>query len=143
MNKLVYLAGAMGCYKKDDNYPFAWRESVRQWFESYTDFRCFSPCDYYNYTIQAQKTEKEIMKYEFHWLLKSDVVLVNLKDLDKSIGTSDEILYAYQHDIPIIGFLEEGNVEDIHPWKIEQIDRIEFGKHAMFNALSYINEYYG
>lgn len=143
MSKKVYLAGAMGCYEKDDNYPYFWRNNVRQWLESYTNFRCFSPCDYYNYTIQAQKTEKEVMKYEFHQLKNSDVMLVNLRDLDKSIGSSDEILFAYLNNIPIIGFLEKENIDEIHPWKIEQIDRIEFGEDAMMNALYYINEYYG
>ena len=31
---------------------------------------------------------------------------------------------------------------DIHPWKIEQIDRIETGKNALAKAMTYIVSYY-
>jgi len=74
---------------------------------------------------------------------EADVILVNLKDLHTSLGTSDEIFYAFISGKPIIGFLDnEEDIKKIHPWKIEQIDRIETGKDAMKNALKYIYRYY-
>lgn len=149
MSKLIYLSGAMGCYvKTNDDYPYKWRKDAKEWFEKYTQFKTFSPHDYYDYKIPSHITEKEIMRYEFNVLKNSDIVLVNLKDLDKSIGTSDELLFAYLKGIPIVGFYSEikSNSElqkAVHPWKLEQIDRIEIGNMALNNALMYINEYYG
>ena len=67
--------------------------------------------------------------------------LVNLDRLNKSIGTCDEILYAYMNDVPVIAFSEQENL-DIHPWKIEQIDRVETGKNALTKAMMYIASYY-
>ena len=149
-NKLVYLAGAMGCYDHDDDYPYAWRRNAREYFEKYSDYygkniEIFNPVNYYNYRCKNQKTEREIMKFEFNRLKQCDVMLVNLKDLDKSIGTSDEILFAYLNHIPVIGFLEdETKLNNIHPWKHdEQIDLIEVGEYALKSAIQYISEFYG
>lgn len=142
MKKQIYLAGALGCYDPTDKYPYQWRKEARAYMENYEDFICFNPALYYNYNEELQHTEKEIMKFELRILKKSTAILVNLMDLDKSIGTSDEILYAYLNDIPVIGFYD-GDISDIHPWKIEQIDRIETGDDAMKHAINYIASYYG
>lgn len=140
--KRIYLAGAMGCYG-EDLYPYTWRNKVKQFFTYHSDnFEIFSPIDYYNYQNINHKSEKEIMLYELNALQDSKIMLVNLKDLDKSIGTSDEILFAYLNRIPIIGFYENENLSEIHPWKIEQINRIETGKDALLNAMDYIVNYY-
>lgn len=140
--KLVYLAGAMGCYGEDP-YPYSWRDKAKEYFKNYyPDFEALSPIDYYNYQNINHKSEREIMLYEMTAVQKSDIVLVNLKDLDKSLGTSDEILFAYLNRVPVIGFLENGNLSDIHPWKKEQINRIETGEDAMDNAMDYIVNYY-
>ncbi len=83
------------------------------------------------------------MRYEFNVLSGCDCVLVDLKNLEKSIGTSDEILLSYLRGIPVIGFYEGvDNIDSIHPWKVEQIDRIETGKDALQNAIDYILNYY-
>ena len=83
------------------------------------------------------------MRFDLRMVREADVVLVNLKDLQTSLGSSDEIFYAFIKGKPIIGFLEdESEVKNIHPWKIEQIDRIESGENAMENALNYIYSHY-
>lgn len=144
MKKRVYLAGALGCYPSTERYPYRWRDNAVDSIELYCDMIPFDPTSYYNYHSNNHQSEREIMKYELRMIEKSDIVLVNLKDLDKSLGTSDEILYAYLHNIPVIGFFE-GDVKEckVHPWKNEQIDRIETGRNAMYNAIEYINTYYG
>ena len=101
----------------------------------------FDPAEFYNYQNENHYTEKEIMNYELRAVKMADVVLVNLDRLDKSIGTCDEILYAYMNDVPVIAFSEQEN-PDIHPWKVEQIDRIETGKNALTKAMMYIASYY-
>ena len=89
------------------------------------------------------------LRFDLRKVREADLVLVNLKDLDKSLGTSDEIFYAYMRGIPVIGFLEtedelsETEVQEtVHPWKYEQIDRIETGEDAMAKAITYIIGYY-
>lgn len=156
MKKKVYLAGAMGCYGDDFKQATEWRNKAKKWFKVNTDnFRCISPTDYFLYGGDNFTNEFEVMRFDLKKLKESDIVLANLKDLDKSIGTSDEILYAYLHDIPVIGFLEttysisynEKEAKDIakiiHPWKYIQINRIEYSYNAMEDAMKYINEFYG
>lgn len=142
-NITVYTAGAMTCYC-DSEYPKIWRGVVSEWFEKYTDnITCINPTDYYEIGKDYHNSEREVMRFDLRNVRMSDVLLVNLKDLDKSIGTSDEIFYAFIKGIPVIGFYEDGKIEDVHPWKIEEIDRIETGKDALLNSLKYIKDYYG
>ncbi|MCM1232300.1 MAG: nucleoside 2-deoxyribosyltransferase [Clostridium sp.] len=145
MSKELYLAGAMGCYFNTDQheYPKKWREEAKEYVKEYYDnIIITSPTDFYEIGKNYHKSESEPMRFDLRMVREADVILCNLKDLDKSIGTSDEIFYAFIKGKPIIGFLEEGNVKNIHPWKLEQIDRIETGENAMKDALDYIYKYY-
>lgn len=145
----IYLAGAMGCYEETNLEAYEWRNKATERFKEFSDdCYCVNPMDYYVYNDNYSKTPSEIMRFDLRKIKKSDVVLVNLKDLDKSIGTSDEILYAYLNGIPIIGFIETNKTlseteiqKIIHQWKYEQIDRIETGKDAMLCAIWYIISY--
>ena len=84
------------------------------------------------------------MRFDLRKVKESRVVLVNLEALDRSLGTSDEILYAYLNDIPIVGFLEDERLlHTIHEWKNCQIDRIECGEGSQERAMEYIKNYYG
>ncbi len=146
MNRTIYLAGAMFCYfnTEQHDYPKQWREGVKQYVEKiYDDITIVSPTDFYEVGKGHRNTESEVMRFDLRMVRESDIVLVNLKDLHNSLGTSDEILYAFIKGKPVIGFLEdEVDYENVHPWKIEQIDRIETGKDAMKNAIDYIYRYY-
>lgn len=140
----IYTAGAMSCYGEKAEFPKQWRKQVSDWIEDNTScFVCVNPTDYYEYGTDYHKSEREIMSFDLRKVREADILLVNLKDLDNSIGTCDEIFYAWTRKTPIIGFIEdEDTCENIHPWKIEQIDRIETGEGAMFKALEYIKNYY-
>ena len=155
--KNIYLAGAIGCYGNNQANATMWRfdaeESIKRHVVSYdgvlTKWNVIDPCDYYMYGEGLHHTEKEVMGFDLNRVNNSDVILVNLNDLDKSIGTSDEILYAYLHSIPVIGFLQTDEVlqenetkELLHPWKYEQINRIETGLDALEKAVDYICTYY-
>lgn len=146
MNRTIYLAGAMSCYfnTEQHDYPKQWREGVKQYVEKiYDDITIVSPTDFYEIGKGHHNTESEVMRFDLRMVRESDIVLVNLKDLHNSLGTSDEILYAFIKGKPVIGFLEdEVDYENVHPWKTEQIDRIETGKDAMKNAIDYIYRYY-
>ncbi len=65
------------------------------------------------------------MRFDLRMVREADIVLCNLRDLHSSLGTSDEILYAFISGKPVIGFIDDDSeVKNIHPWKIEQIFRI-------------------
>lgn len=146
MNKTIYLAGAMSCYFNTDqhDYPKKWREDAKKYVKQlYDGINLVSPTDYYEIGKNYHQSEKEVMRFDLRMVRESDIVLVNLKDLHSSLGISDEILYAFIRGNPVIGFIDdESEIKNIHPWKIEQIDRIETGKDSMKNAIDYIYRYY-
>lgn len=143
----VYLAGAMSCYHKERCYEKAteWRKRAEIYFVNNADnFECINPCNYFSIGDNYHTSDFEPMRFDLRKVKESRAVLVNLDALDKSLGTSDEILYAYLNDVPVIGFLEdESLLHAIHSWKICQIDRIETGKGAQDRAMEYIKNYYG
>lgn len=136
----------MSCYFNTDqhDYPKQWREDAKKYVKQiYDGITLVSPTDFYEIGKNYHKTESEVMRFDLRMVRESDIVLVNLKDLHSSLGTSDEILYAFIRGNSVVGFIEdETELKNIHPWKLEQIDRIETGKDAMKHAIDYIYKYY-
>lgn len=127
----------------------SWEDAAKKFFNDHTEYKCFRHRDFYVYGFDYNTNDYEVIRHFFSLIKKCDVLLVNLRDLDTSICLSDEILYAYMNDIPIIGFLETENIltEDeiinmVHPWKYLQINRIETGRRALQLAMDYIKTYY-
>lgn len=147
MKYFVYLAGAIGCYYKENKIEKSteWRKRAEKYFDKYSEtIKCINPCDFYDYGSNYHTNDYEPMRFDLRKVKESRVVLVNLEDLYRSLGTSDEILYAYINDVPIVGFLEdESLINTVHEWKLCQIDRIETGEGAQERAMNYIEEYYG
>lgn len=143
----IYTAGAVEAYA-NTNKAEKWRDDVKEFFEKHSDnFKVINPTDYYTYGKNYYKTDTEVFRFDLRKVKSSDVVLVNLNDIRKSIGTCIEVYEAYKSDIPVIGFLDEElpvevMVNLIHPWIYCCIDRIEVGKDGMTNACHYIKEYY-
>lgn len=146
MKHRIYLAGAMSCYYKENKIEKAtkWRERAKKYFENYSDnFECINPMDYFSIGGSYHTSDTEPMRFDLRKVKESRAVLVNLEDLYRSLGTSDEILYAWLNDIPVIGFLEdESLLHTVHEWKCMQVDRIELGKGAQERAMEYIKNYY-
>ncbi len=143
----IYTAGAMEAYANTDKAE-KWRNGVKEFFNKYSDnFKIINPTDYYSYGNNYHKSDIEVFKFDLRKVKNSDIVLVNLDDIRKSIGTCIEVYEAYKNDIPVIGFLDEelpieAMIDLIHPWIYCCIDRIETGKNSMLNACQYIKEYY-
>lgn len=142
----IYLAGAMGCYKECPEKASKWRSLIKENLKN-TSAVCIDPMTFYNYNSNYHKTEKEIMRYELNLIRKCDLVIVNLHDIEKSIGTIDEVMFAYLNHIPVVGFkctsLPIGHT--LHPWLIEQLERIETcgdEKTAIEDLLDYVMNYY-
>lgn len=148
MNKLiVYLAGAMETYENTDKAE-KWRMDVTKYFVKNSEvISVVDPTTYYTYGKGYHKTDKEVFRFDLYKVRKSDVVLVNLADIRKSIGTCIEVYEAHRSRIPVIGFLkdvQEDKIKDyIHPWIYHCMDRIETGEDCMENACNYIKAYYG
>lgn len=144
----IYTAGAMEAYANADKAE-KWRDEVKKIFSKYSDnFKVINPTDYYTYGKNYHKTDSEIFRFDLRKVKNSDIVLVNLNDVRKSIGTCIEIYEAYKSDVPVIGFLDEElpiktMIEMIHPWIYCCVDRIEIGEDSMAKACEYIKEYYG
>ena len=126
-----------------------WRIHVKDFFEKNNDdYKVINPTDYYQYGKNYHKTDKEVFRFDLRKVSNSDIVLVNLNDIRKSIGTCIEIYEAYKNNIPVVGFLnDELPVEEmiklIHPWIYCCVDRIETGKESLNKAINYIIDYYG
>ncbi len=144
----IYLVGAMEVYHGTDKAE-NWRKDVKEYFKKYCDnIKIVSPTDYYAYGKNYHKTDKEVFRFDLHKVRTSDVVLVNLNDIRKSIGSCIEIYEAYKSDIPVIGFLDNElpigeMIKLIHPWIYCCVDRIETGEDSMIRACNYIMNYYG
>ena len=101
-------------------------------------FNIFDPVIYYSNHSDNQYTYKEVMRYRFRAIKQSDVLLVNLNNID--IETSDDILYAYLNNVPVIAFSDSNsNIDD---QKIEQIDRVEIGKDALTKVMMHVAGYF-
>ena len=146
--KSIYLVGAMQVYGEKSEEAKEWRDKVKEYFSEYSlNFDCIAPTDYYEYGSDYHKSNREVMRFDLRKGRDADIMLVNLKNIRQSIGSCDEIFYAYMLGKPIIGFIENNFcIEEltgyIHEWKYEQIDRIETGEDALDKACQYIKEYY-
>lgn len=148
MSKIkIYTAGAMEAHGGTD-YAKQWRTEVNEYFERYCDnVEVINPTDFYEYGANKHRTHKEIFDFDLHKVRKSDVILVDLNNIRKSIGTCMELKEASTYNIPVIGFLDdelsvEEMVQLIHPWVYCCCNRIETGERALNNTVDYIRNYY-
>lgn len=130
----IYLAGACKCFNDGGK---EWRRIAEKELNSYgiRPVTVFNPTKYFDYETHRYKTQKQIKSYYMSQLATSDLVLANLNDSDKSIGTAQEVQFAADHNIPIIGF----GVMDIYPWIYDDCQVVFAG---LDEACEYIEEYY-
>lgn len=149
MSKIVYLAGSCECESLASRST--WRSICEKWFEENSDgFTVVNPVAYFDYSRNDHKSDTEVFRFFNRKVKESDVILVNLRNIRKSVGTICELAWAYEHNIPIIAFSGgENEMEDedvqrqiFHSWVVEMCDRIEVGMNAMVNALEYIKVIY-
>lgn len=98
-----------------------------------------NPVDYFNFEEKRHKSEREVMDYDLRHVRTSDLIIVNLKDINTSIGTCIELYVAHQLGIPVLAFLDDCNINIIHPWILECIDRIE---ESDVELVQYLSDFY-
>ena len=98
-----------------------------------------NPNDYYNFKTRSHKSEKEIMQYDLNHVRSSDIIIINLSDVNTSIGTAIELYVATQHNIPVLAWGSSIEWENTHPWLKECISRVES---TMDDLCEYIKDYY-
>lgn len=98
-----------------------WRNEAEHYLTAFSDEhpRFIHPPSFYNYTNDKSKCEREIKDFDLNQIRGCDILLVNLKDVETSVGTMMELQFADSMNrlgnkyIWIIGF---GDNKGIHPW---------------------------
>lgn len=134
----IYLAGT--CRHIPDEGK-AWRDQATRMIEMAADLkntqvRVVNPLDYFSYAENKQRTHKQVKKFYMNKIKNCDVILVNLNNTGVSPGTAQEVQYAVDHGIPVIGF----GTDDVYSW-LQDVDcDVAFDK--ITEAVDYIRDYF-
>lgn len=134
----VYLAGQV---KGLEDSGAAWRKQMSSVLKLAAEnkgvgIEIVNPLDYFSYEIKKNRSNKQVKEYYLSRLKKCDVVLVNCNGTAVSIGTAQEIQFAVDHGIPVIGF----GTDNTYPWITEVDCQVCFG--SWLEAADYVTEYY-
>lgn len=103
---MIYLAGCITYLENQGKLHEAieWRKTAQERLED-SGFQVFNPMINYEMNKSyANYSPKTVVHQNTHYLNKSDILLVNLNDLEHSPGTMFEMFYAYLHNKPIVAF---------------------------------------
>ncbi|MFC0903697.1 hypothetical protein ACFHWD_03210 [Clostridium sp. MT-14] len=135
----IYLAGAMSYYDCIHQFELAtrWRDEAVNKLKvcGYNDRDIFNPCK--NYNINKTFDSRGVVYQNIFYLSKASLIILNMKDLDKSPGTLFEICYAILYHIPVIAFGESKLYEQPH---VHESITIKFA--TMDEVLKYIKNMY-
>lgn len=134
----VYLAGP--CYNEPDEGQ-TWRQRAVEIFKRAGEdkeckLRILNPVDFFSYSEAKHQSDTQVKNYYMDMILHSRLVLVNLDRTRTSPGTAQELQYARDHDIQIIGFSTD---DEVYPWLKVDCQCIF---PSMLQAIDYIAEYY-
>lgn len=131
----IYTAGKMAGLDAYDQME--WRTRIARSIMNamnevglpHSSVKFIHPPMYYQYNESFHKSEKEVKDWDLSQVRNSDVVIVNLDDVESSIGTHYELgivdavnSFGGKH-IFVIGIGGEG--KDLHPWIEETLHRRE------------------
>ena len=142
MEKLsIYLAGAMqGHTYEEMSY---WRDVMINHLQAYANGVCnlkvINPVSYFNFEEKRHQTEMEVMKFDLCLVKNSNVVIVNVKGLNQSVGSTIELYEAWKSGIPVLAYDEDGNYESLHPWIKNCITRVD---RSLVELCEYVHDFY-
>ena len=109
----IYLAGPI--FQCEDHEAIAWREEAKANLDG---FEVIDPMER-DYRGATDENHKKIVEDDKALIDSCDILLVN--HLKPSVGTSMEILYAWERGKKIYLICEDG---EISPWLIYHSDKI-------------------
>lgn len=116
----VYTCGKMSGipYEKQMDWRYKIEELIKAKTNKSVTF--IHPPLFYGYHMEMHKSEREVKEWELNQVCDSDIVIVNIDDVNTSIGSHFEMGAVYganvagNKHITVIGF---GNSKsEIHPW---------------------------
>lgn len=133
----IYLAG--GCANEADEGR-GWREKAVEIFKQASDkteynVKVINPLDFFSYSKPCHQSDYQVKDYYLDQILHSRLVLVNLNGSNRSCGSAQELQFARDHGIQIIGFGET----DVYNWM--KID-CQATFPSLLQAIDYIIEKY-
>lgn len=139
----IYAAGKMmGLDLKEMN---EWRVNLKTILNNLVELKdnyeidLINPVDFYNLENKAHKSEKEVMRFDLAHVKSSDIIVVNLENVNTSVGTCIELYEAYKQEIPILAFGTDETYEQTHPWLKECVTRVESN---IIGLCNYIFDFY-
>ena len=134
----IYLAGRVAGLEDEGR---GWREDVVKQLQAIAEWNgkkveIFDPTKYFSYAEKRHRTVKQIKSYYMDRLSKCDIVLLNCNGTQYSIGTAQEIQFAVDHGIPIIGF----GTSETYNWIVDVDCQVVFD--SMPEATDYIRDFY-
>lgn len=128
----IYLAG--GC-KHEEDEGMGWRDLVTQQYDDIYGIKIINPLKYFSYSTKRHQSDRHVKQYYFSRIKKCDCVLVNLNNSEKSCGTCQEVQYAVDNDIPVIGF----GKDNVYSWLLIDCQCVF---DSAEEAMDYIIKYY-
>ena len=116
----IFLSGGMTNLSEEE--ATEWRQDIIDYFSLTNVYiKCFDPTKNFSTNQSFEDFSKELefmynkiaLTHDLHLLSNSDVVICNLNS-PNSIGTAQELFYAYEHNIPIIILCPEETIP--HMW---------------------------
>lgn len=132
MRETVYLAGKMAGLTLDQMN--SWRSCAEQALRPHG----FIPLNPVSTKLGEDPSDREIVDSNKFQILKSTVVLVELDNVQVSIGTIGEIVFAREHRKPVIAWGSAHNIID-HPW-VKEHTTVHF--YELTDAIKYLIENY-
>jgi len=133
----IYLAGGSA---NEPDEGREWREKAVEIFKqtgenSEHKIKVINPLDFFSYSEAKHQSDSQIKKYYMDQILHSRLILVNLNRSNQSCGTAQELQYAVDHEIPVVGFGDT----DVYNWL--KVD-CQCVFQSLLQAIDYIMEYY-
>lgn len=134
----IYLAGP--AYFEEDEGR-SWREKAGQMLETATadkdvKVKVIDPMSYFGYSEVKHQSDSQVKNFYMDQILHSRLILCSLDHTRTSPGTAQELQFAVDNNIQIIGF---GGDDEIYPWLKVDCQAVF---PSMLQAIDYIVEYY-
>ena len=133
----IFLSGPVQ-YEEDGGRQ--WRDKAEQIFSQAAEnkdvrIKVLNPTKFFSYDEAKHQSDTQVKEYYLDQVLHSRLVLVNLNNTKTSPGTAEELQFARDHHIPVIGF----GSQEIYPWLKVDCQAVF---PSLLQAIDYIVEYY-